>query len=139
MNTNSADIRERAINKALGLKISLHVNNECFQKIQPFIEKVLVPKHNYTEPGIEAFKLSNNDLLLIHGPGAYSGDFIFKNNNQIVCFEVHDLRDTIKIAKDAGFKLVSNIITEQYQFSFAYIELEDKLMIGVYEMHQHDI
>lgn len=139
MDTNSTHVRERALNKALGLKISLNVNNECFQKIQPFIEKVLAPKENYTEPGIEAFKLSNNDLLLIHGPGADSGNFIFKNNNLIVCFEVHDLHDTIKTAKDAGFKLVSNIIAEQYQFSFAYVELEDKLMIGLYQIHHHDI
>jgi hypothetical protein len=115
---------------ATGLKISMLFDHEQYPMIGPFLECILGTKEIYNEPGLVAYKWQNI-LLEAHGPGAHAHNFIFKNNEVVISFEVDDLSVALATAKKAGFKAISNVIAENDSYSFAYIKLGE-MIIGLY-------
>ena len=119
--------------KDFNLKIALNLKKDRLEDVSCLLEKLFGSEELHTDSGLRAFKLPNNDLLEVHGPGSAYADFLFQGNNQLICIPVHDISGALEHVKEAGFKPLTEVIQVKDGFSFCYIELEQGLIINIYQ------
>lgn len=115
------------------VKISLGLKENRLEEVSALFEKLLNPEELHSTPTLKAYKLLNNDLLELHGPGSFGMNLFSQRNYCLAGFPVKDISAAVDEIKAAGFKLLSEIIHIRDAYSFCYIELEDELVISIYE------
>ena len=115
------------------LKISLGLKQDRLAEVSALFEKLFQPEELHSAPALKAYKLSNNDLLELHGPWSPNMDFFFPKNISLVAFPVKDISIAVNDIQAAGFRLLSEVIHIREAYSFCYVELEEELVISIYQ------
>ena len=118
--------------KDYNLKFTINIETDQLDRVSDFLERLLDTEEIYINPGLKAYKLLNDDLLELHGPGSTSSDFIFHGSNQLMSFPVADMAIALDLIHESGFKLLSEVISCGPNFRFCYVELEPGLVISIY-------
>lgn len=118
--------------KDYNLKFAINIETDQLDRVSDFLERLLSTEEIYINSGLKAYKLLNDDLLELHGPGSTSSDFIFHGNNQLMSFPVSDMSIALDLIHESGFKLLSEVISCGKNFLFCYVELEPGLVISIY-------
>ncbi|WPU99158.1 hypothetical protein SNE26_24400 [Mucilaginibacter sp. cycad4] len=116
------------------LRIAINANIVEFKSLGKFFSEIFPTKEVHDEPGLKIIELLPQNLLELHGPGAFSTPFLFSESDIVIHFGIDNLDEGIRIAKRLGFTIIDELTqNEEFYFPFAYVRIRNGFVLGLYQ------
>ena len=85
------------------------------------------------EPGLAVYRMKDGTIMEFYGPGSCYPEYLFKNKNVVIGYNVESLGEMILLMQNSGAKLLGNIEMICKAFIYCHLLLSNETVIGLYQ------
>jgi hypothetical protein len=114
-------------------KITIKTSGADLGQIKQLSIAVLGAKELYMQPGMVALLMPGGALLELYADYCGCPDYMFKNNNLVISYEVEDLKQAAATALSLGFNNLTGAINVCSTLQYCYLASDSGTVIGLYQ------
>lgn len=119
----------------LGIKtLLIKVSDDQHASLTLLLETLQETKKILVAPGLIVHQLPDGSTIELYGPGASYPAWLFSHGHVVIGYKVSNLQQTIDVLTTQGYRLQGDLISICDDNCFCFMELERKLIIGLYQL-----
>jgi hypothetical protein len=113
-------------------KIAVRTASKDFSRLKQLAVSLGGAEEKLEESGVAALVMKDGTLLELYAAYASYPEYLFKNSNVVISFQVENLQKALSTALEHGLKDLTGIVTVCSTLQYCHLELPGGTVIGLY-------
>jgi hypothetical protein len=123
------------MNRHLGIKtLLIKVSDDQQTSLTMLLDRFLETRKILVAPGLTVHQLPDGSTIELYGPGASYPAWLFSHGHVVIGYKVSHIQETIESLKLQGYKLQGEVISIYEDNCICFMEQDNKLIIGLYQL-----
>ena len=113
--------------------ISIQLKEDEFEQMKQLMSSVFGGVEVYNLPGLSTFRIGEDNIIQLFGPGATHPQYLFNQGDIVMGFLVKDIQSSVDGLKTCGIEWLSDVYAAGHCLSFLYFKGPNGRIYALYE------